>query len=86
MRAKKESQADRLVKRKFKPEPVTQTELKDCATELSGQQLQKITVGPSHINFKNVFVKSQATKSFVVTNDLRQHIYVRLMVDAYPEL
>jgi hypothetical protein len=22
----------------------------------------------------------------VVTNDLRQHIYVRLMVDAYPEL
>lgn len=50
--------SDKLVKRKFKPEPVTQTELKDCATELTGQQLQKIAVGPQRINFKNVFVKS----------------------------
>lgn len=60
--------------------------MKDCATELTGQQLQKISVGPARINFKNVFVKSHATKSFVVTNDLRQNIYVRLMVDQYPEL
>lgn len=78
--------SDKIVKRKYKPEPVTQNEIKDCATELTGQQLQKIAVGPQRINFKNVFVKSQATKSFVVTNDLRQNIYVRLMVDAYPEL
>jgi hypothetical protein len=78
--------SDKLVKRKFKPEPTTQIEHKDCATELTGQQLQKISVGPQRINFKNVFVKSQATKSFVVTNDLRQNIYVLLQVDAYPEL
>lgn len=71
MRAKQELMSDKLVKRKFKPEPVTQNELKDCSTELSGQQLQKISVGPQRINFKNVFVKSHATKSFVVTNDLR---------------
>jgi hypothetical protein len=31
-------------------------------------------------------VKSSTTKSFIVTNDLRQHIYVRLLVDQYPEL
>jgi hypothetical protein len=37
MRAKQEQMSDKLVKRKFKPEPVTQTELKDCATELTGQ-------------------------------------------------
>lgn len=86
MRAKQELMSDKLVKRKFKPEPTTQNELKDCSTELTGQQLQKISVGPQRINFKNVFVKSNATKSFVVTNDLRQNIYVRLMVDAYPEL
>jgi hypothetical protein len=86
MRAKQELMSDKLVKRKFKPEPTTQNEIKDCATELTGQQLQKIAIGPQRINFKNVFVKSQATKSFVVTNDLRQNIYVRLMVDAYPEL
>lgn len=71
MRAKQELMSDKLVKRKFKPEPTTQIEMKDCATELTGQQLQKISVGPQRINFKNVFVKSQATKSFVVTNDLR---------------
>ena len=31
-------------------------------------------------------MKSSTTKSFIVTNDLRQHIYVRLLVDQYPEL
>lgn len=31
-------------------------------------------------------MKSSTTKSFIVTNDLRQHIYVRLLVDKYPEL
>jgi len=36
MRAKKESMVDKLVKRKFKPEPVTQAELKDCSIELTG--------------------------------------------------
>ena len=54
--------------------------------ELSGEQLQKINAGPQQINFKTVFVKSSTTKSFIVTNDLRQHIYVRLLVDQYPEL
>lgn len=33
-----------------------------------------------------MFVKSHETKSFIISNDLRQHIYVRLMVDQYPEL
>ena len=54
--------------------------------ELSGEQLQKINAGPQQINFKTVFVKSSTTKSFIVTNDLRQHIYVRLLVDQYSEL
>lgn len=37
MRAKQELMSDKLVKRKFKPEPTTQNEIKDCATELTGQ-------------------------------------------------
>lgn len=60
--------------------------MRDCSVELSGEQLQKINAGPQQINFKTVFVKSSTTKSFIVTNDLRQHIYVRLLVDQYPEL
>ena len=55
-------------------------------TELTGEQLQKIGAGPQQVNFRTVFVKSTTSKSFIVTNDLRQHIYVRLLVDQYPEL
>jgi len=72
---------DRIVKRKWKAEPQTQAEVRDCSVELSGDELQKINAGPQQINFKTVFVKSSTTKSFIVTNDLRQHIYVRLLVD-----
>jgi hypothetical protein len=40
IRAKREQgNADRTIKRKFKPEPVSQAELKDCQIELTGQQL-----------------------------------------------
>ena len=74
------------MKKKFKAEPTTQNELRDCQVELTGEQLQKIIARPQKINFKNVFVKSETTKSFYISNDLRQNIYVRLMVDQYPEL
>lgn len=86
IRAKKQGDEKRIVKKKFKAEPQTQSEIRDCQIELSGEQLQKITAGPQKLNFKNVFVKSSETKSFIISNDLRQHIYVRLMVDQYPEL
>ena len=36
MRAKQEQMSDKLVKRKFKPEPTTQIEMKDCSVELTG--------------------------------------------------
>jgi hypothetical protein len=71
---------NRIIKKKFKAEPSTQTELRECALDLSGEQLQRINAGPQLIDFKHVFVKSTATKSFVVTNDLRQHIHVRLVI------
>ena len=74
------------MKKKFKAEPTTQNEVRDCQVELTGEQLQKIIAGPQKINFKNVFVKSETVKSFNISNELRQHIYVRLMVDQYPEL
>ena len=73
-------QGARIIKKKFKAEPTTQTELRECALELTGEQLQKINAGPQLIDFKTVFVKSTTTKSFVVTNDLRQHIHVRLVI------
>lgn len=86
LRHRREADQDRVVKRKWKAEPQTQAEVRDCSIELTGEQLQKINAGPQQINFKTVFVKSSTAKSFIVTNDLRQHIYVRLLVDQYPEL
>ena len=71
---------NRIIKKKFKAEPSTQTEIRECAVELTGEQLQKINSSPQLIDFKTVFVKSTTTKSFVVTNDLRQHIHVRLVI------
>ena len=71
MRARKQQADNRIVKKKFKAEPTTQNELRDCQVELTGEQLQKIIAGPQKINFKNVFVKSETTKSFNISNDLR---------------
>ena len=39
-------QGPRIIKKKFKAEPSSQTELRECALELSGEQLQKINAGP----------------------------------------
>ena len=86
LRNRREADRDRVVKRKWKAEPQTQAEVRDCSIELTGEQLQKINAGPQQLNFKTVFVKSSTSKSFIVSNDLRQHIYVRLLVDQYPEL
>lgn len=71
LRHRREADQDRIVKRKWKAEPQTQAEVRDCSVELTGEQLQKINAGPQQINFKTVFVKSSTTKSFIVTNDLR---------------
>jgi len=75
----------RLIRKKFNSEPKTQAEQTDCKQELTGEQLQKIIAGPKEIDFKEVFVKSKNTKSFTVTNELRQYIHVGLRIP-YPEL
>jgi hypothetical protein len=30
---------NRIIKKKFKPEPTSQTEIRECAVELTGEQL-----------------------------------------------
>ena len=70
-----------LIRKKGKPEPTTQAEIRDCSEELDGAKLQKISAGPQAIDFKNVFVKSTTTKGFTVRNDLRQCIHIRLVIE-----
>lgn len=71
MKNRDKADENRIIKKKWKSEPTTQAELRDCSEELTGEQLQKINAGPQLIDFKTVFVKSSTTKSFNVTNDLR---------------
>jgi beta-galactosidase beta subunit len=84
-RQKIEFNDNRLIRKKGKPEPTTQAEIRDCSEELDGNKLQKISAGPQNINFKNVFVKSTTTKYFTVRNDLRQYIHIRMVIE-HPEL
>jgi hypothetical protein len=37
---------NRIIKKKFKQEPASQTEIRECAVELTGEQLQKINSSP----------------------------------------
>ena len=39
IRARKDQVVNRIVKKKFKAEPTTQQEVKDCSIELTGEQL-----------------------------------------------
>lgn len=53
--------------------------------DLSGEMLQKISIGPKVIDFGPVYVESYVLKSFSVKNDLRSSIKVQLQTSA-PEL
>ncbi len=48
---------------------------------LTGDQLCKISAGPTEIDFGNVYIKSKMTKYFTVRNDLRTCIAVRIITD-----
>lgn len=75
------------VRKYFPTQPLTHKEIRDIALELSGEQLQKVLVGPVKMDFGEVYVKSRKTMTFHVKNDLRNSIMVRLSVSAEaPEL
>ncbi|OQR96965.1 hypothetical protein ACHHYP_12938 [Achlya hypogyna] len=69
---------NKLIKKKFKAAPVTQAEVKDCATTLTSEQLKFIVAGPKTIHFGLVCVHSVSKKSFSVTNDLPHNVLVTL--------
>ncbi|KAF0745589.1 hypothetical protein Ae201684_000044 [Aphanomyces euteiches] len=71
---------NKIIKKKFKPQPMTQAEVKDCATTLTSDQLKQVFAGPKAINFGKVCVHSVSKKSFSVTNDLPHNIFVRMNI------
>ena len=67
-----------LIKKKFKAKPTTPAEVNECGRPLT--PAQQLMVVPSHqtLNFGQVSVYSTSVKSFNITNNLQQHIFVTM--------
>lgn len=72
--------------KKFKAQPTTQAERRDCETTLSHQDLQNVVRKQKVVDFGRLFLQATSTKQFSVTNQLEQHILVQLSLDSIPEL
>ena len=77
---------NRLIKKKFKKEPMTLSEQRECKMVLSAKDLNCISYGPRMLDFGKVTVYSTNTKSFCVQNTLKSHIIVRIPVSLRDEL
>lgn len=70
-----------MIKKRFHGEPKNHSEIRDASQSLSGLELQKVFAGPMKIDYGNVYVNSEMTKTFSVRNDLRNSISVVLISD-----
>ena len=61
--------------------PRTHQEIRECSMELTGEELQKIQVGVKEINFGQIFINSEVSKTFWIKNNLKSHIFVRLDIN-----
>ena len=60
---------NQFMKRKFKPHPTTQNEIRECKARLSrGELLQYVTAGNKKIDFGVVAVGSENSRMFDVSN------------------
>lgn len=64
--------------KEFPAYPSSHSEIRNCNLELTGEQLQKIQVGPTLIDFSSIFMKSKVSQYFQVKNELRNSIMVRI--------
>lgn len=72
--------------KKFKQQPTTQAERRDCDTVLSHVDLQSISWAPKALDFGRLFVGAVGKKQFSVSNDLDQHIIVQIGPELEREL
>ena len=69
---------NRLITKKFKPQPTTQAEVRDCAQELSSQELLAVSGSHKVIDFGELVVNSTKAKNFAISNDLPRCVLVSL--------
>lgn len=77
---------NKLIKKKFKPKPTTQAEIRDCSMVLDADDLHCIAAGPKILNFGQVCVNSTNAKSFFITNDLPTQVLAGLQFQDIEEL
>ncbi|PRP78761.1 hypothetical protein PROFUN_00934 [Planoprotostelium fungivorum] len=81
-KARETTSEDVLIKKKFKSKPTTQLEMRECKAKLSRADLfQNVTAGNKMFDFGTVCVYSQNTKSFNITNNMKQSLLVALVVE-----
>ena len=64
----------------FSEKPLNNEEAKSISKKLSGQELSKIIVGDTIVDFGKIFMNSSAYSFFNIKNNLRMTISVRLIV------
>jgi hypothetical protein len=69
---------NKIVKKKFKPQPTTPNEVRECKTKLLPKMLNKVLTGPKMLDFGTMTVHATGTKSFGITNELKQYIIVQV--------
>lgn len=77
---------NKLIKRKFKPEPSTQSEISDCRSLVTPTDLALITIQPKQLDFGTVCVNSKNAKCLAISNDLAQNILVEINIEGCDEL
>jgi len=76
----------KLLKRKFKPQPTSQTEILDCKAVVQASDLALVQIQPKVLDFGTVSVNSKTSKCLAISNDLQNHILVEINFDDVEEL
>lgn len=77
---------DIVTEKPYPEKPDNHAESRDITSELTGEELQKIQVGPTVIDFGSIYQKSTEIRFFQIKNDLRKPIMAKLSIDNNTEL
>ena len=77
---------NRTIKKKFKIQPATLNEQRECKMVLSPKEVSEVVIGPKVLDFGPVSVGSRNVKSFFVSNDVKTHVLVTIPLNIREEL
>eukprot|EP00494_Astrolonche_serrata_P032550 UN32819 len=72
---------NRSIKKKFRENPSTQAETRDCAMTLNRKEMHGIITHPEIMNFGAVCIHGKVQKNFSVYNSLDKNIIISLAID-----